>query len=163
MLHCSRSLNQTTFKCIFAFWSLFCQYRANISQESIEFKYVSFLILIFCGNDDLFILSFPIRSLIVFHVFFASFLKVRIFSEQQFLFYFLLFQKVFYTFCTQLSFEGYCFSNIFPMIFVFSYIDLLRKSMDWFLYDNGLRLEKVKGFRAFTSIFPQGNSHCIVF
>ena len=24
-------------------------------------------------------------------------------------------------------------------------IDLLRKSMDWFLYDNGLRLERVKG------------------
>ena len=23
-------------------------------------------------------------------------------------------------------------------------IDLLRKSMDWFLYDNGLRLERVK-------------------
>ena len=25
-------------------------------------------------------------------------------------------------------------------------IDLLRKSMDWFLYDNDLRLERVKGF-----------------
>ena len=24
-------------------------------------------------------------------------------------------------------------------------IDLLRKSMDWFLYDNGLRRESVKG------------------
>ena len=26
-------------------------------------------------------------------------------------------------------------------------IDLLRKSMDWFLYDNGLRLERVKQFK----------------
>ena len=25
-------------------------------------------------------------------------------------------------------------------------IDFLRKSMDWFLYDNGLRLERVKDF-----------------
>ena len=25
-------------------------------------------------------------------------------------------------------------------------IDLFRKSMDWFLYDNGLRLERVKGW-----------------
>ena len=40
-----------------------------------------FLTLIFCGNDDLYILAFPIRSLIVFHVFFALPLKLRIFSE----------------------------------------------------------------------------------
>ena len=26
-------------------------------------------------------------------------------------------------------------------------IDWLRKSMDWFLYDNGLRLERVKRFQ----------------
>ena len=31
-------------------------------------------------------------------------------------------------------------------------IDLLRKSMDWFLYDNGLRLESVKEFD-FLTIF----------
>ena len=32
-------------------------------------------------------------------------------------------------------------------------IDLLRKSMDWFLYDNGLRLEKVKDFCIITDKF----------
>ena len=36
-------------------------------------------------------------------------------------------------------------------------IDLLRKSMDWFLYDNGLRLERVKekpSFSSFPSFLP---------
>ena len=31
-----------------------------------------------------------------------------------------------------------------PLSYRNQYIDLLRKSMDWFLYDNGLRLERVK-------------------
>ena len=91
MLYYSRSLNQITFKCAFAFWNLFCQYRANIRKESIEFcrfffpvKYVSFFNSDFCGNSDLFILAFPIRSFIIFHVFFGSPLKLRIYSEQQF-------------------------------------------------------------------------------
>ena len=32
-------------------------------------------------------------------------------------------------------------------VIIYQSIDLLRKSMDWFLYDNGLRHERVKMFR----------------
>ena len=35
-------------------------------------------------------------------------------------------------------------------------IDLLRKSMDWFLYVNGLRLERVKEASSFRRIDNQG-------
>ena len=31
-----------------------------------------------------------------------------------------------------------------PLSYRYQFIDLLRKSMDWFLYDNGLRHERVK-------------------
>ena len=35
-----------------------------------------------------------------------------------------------------------------PLWYRNQYIGLLRKSMDWFLYDNGLRLERVKFFKS---------------
>ena len=36
-----------------------------------------------------------------------------------------------------------------PLSYRNQFIDLLRKLMDWFLYDNGLRHERVKQFRQF--------------
>ena len=37
------------------------------------------------------------------------------------------------------------FSRRRPLSYRNQSIDLLRKSLDWFLYDNGLRYERVKG------------------
>ena len=37
--------------------------------------------------------------------------------------------------------------NYFAKLLVLFHHDLLRKSVDWFLYDNGLRHERVKGTR----------------
>ena len=39
-----------------------------------------------------------------------------------------------------------------PLLYRNQSIDLIRKSMDWFPYDNGLRHERVKRIKAFAQI-----------
>ena len=51
-----------------------------------------------------------------------------------------------------------------PLSYRNQYINLLRKSMNWFLYDNGLRHERVK-VKLFLSLthFTSTNQKCLIF